>query len=150
VKRGALTAGHLGERSRHQLFYKMVQEISMPPAIRKNVEYQLLFSLEPLAERLEEKERQHLYRPERLETLLQHIPLGLGKDEGPVAESKQEVLTYLKKSKLISAAEYDLAREQLERVEKEAKKQFEGMLDDYQGQLMQWLKGEQPACLKLF
>jgi hypothetical protein len=24
------------------------------------------------------------------------------------------------------------------------------MLDDYQGQLMQWLKGEQPACLKLF
>jgi hypothetical protein len=149
-ERGALNAAHLGERSRHQLYFKMVQDLSMPPNLRDVAENKNLFGYLNQAYELSAKERYELYKPERLHTLFQYIPLGLGGDKGPVAESKKEILEYLKEIHLISKSEFSDATAQLKKNEDKMKLQYEQMMNDYELTLKKWLQGDRQECLGLF
>jgi len=118
--RGTLNAAHLGERSRHQIYFKMVQDLTMPPGKGGDEQYAPL------------------------------IHLALGHNQGPVAISNKRLLKFLRKRGKITDAEYDQAREVLKRVEDETDRDYHQMKADYTATLDAWLKGDRPECAALF
>jgi hypothetical protein len=148
--RGTLNAAHLGERSRHQIYFKMVQDLTMPPGKGGDEQYAPLFSALRKANDLNADEQEDLYRPTPLVPAGDMIHLALGHNQGPVAISNKRLLKFLRKRGKITDAEYDQAREVLKRVEDETDRDYHQMKADYTATLDAWLKGDRPECAALF
>lgn len=139
--RGVLNGAHLGERSRHQIYFKMVQDLTMPPA--RSLESSNLPFFEALqrAGRLTEREREKLYGTAALRSVSGLLRLRFGGDEGPMAASNPRVLKTLKKGGHLSSAEFDEAVRALERAEKSANQDYEQLKSSYRETLTAWLRG---------
>jgi|GEM_PF-4600320 len=148
--RGEINAAHLGERSRHQIYFKMGQDLTMPPQLAKQNENKDLFSALDKAWDISEKEREKLYNPRPFTPIISNINIGLGGVEGPVAVENDKVLDFLEDKNYLSKSELSEAKKALKRLEEKAKKEFEQMLNDYRPRLEQWLKGESIECQNIF
>ncbi len=104
--RGFINAGHLGERSRHQIYFKMVQDLTMPPELQKNPQHQYLFSTLEKAQALDAETINDLYTGHnQWNATFSQANIYLGGDKGPMALSNQALLRALDRHGVISSSE---------------------------------------------
>ncbi|MEK7690055.1 MAG: hypothetical protein AAB425_03445, partial [Bdellovibrionota bacterium] len=148
--RGILNAAHLGERSRHQIYFKMVHDLSMPPGAAGQEVNAPLFDAFKMAMSLTPEQRSKLYRPRPVSTGLKLLDLTLGDGYGPMARSNRSVLRFLRKQNLLTKEEQEAAVAVDRRLAEEMDAEFTEMQRQYFVELQSWLRGGREECRTLF